>query len=173
MKPIFKKLLVIFLALTLTAGLVPLPAAAAETSSFSDITDPQVGEAAEILRVMGIVQGMGNNRFEPDLFLTRAEFCTMAIKLMGKESEAEGQKTRTIFADVASTHWARGFINLAAITEVGGSRLMLGTGDGRFSPDDTMTWAGAVTFALRLLGYGTEAHANWPRALAASPPARP
>ena len=28
--------------------------------------------------------------------------------------EAKAQMTRTIFTDVASTHWGRGYVNLAA-----------------------------------------------------------
>ncbi len=157
-----KKLLCAALALCLAAGALVLPVSAAEVSTFSDITDPAVGEAVEVLRTMGVLSGVGGDRFDPDGTLSRAQFCKMAILIMGKGDEVAANETRTIFSDVASNHWARGYINLAVSTEVGDSRLILGVGDGKFAPSRAIKYSEAVTVLLRVLGYGQEANLNWP-----------
>lgn len=146
-------------------GLVTAPpaAAAAAPSAFTDITDVKVAEAAETLRLLGVVSGDGTGAFRPEGTLTRAEFCKMAIEVMGKGDEAAAQSSRTIFSDVKGSHWARGYINLAASTPVGGSEdgkganmLMMGVGDSTFRPGETITYAQAVTVLMRILGYSDQ-----------------
>ena len=139
------------LAAAVAAGLV-LPASAAGTSSFSDVKDPATSVNADILRLMGVADGTGDNRFNPSQKLTRAQFCTMVVNFMGMGDDVVLHSTRTIFTDVPSSHWARGYVNLAASTmlEDGGSSsgtgsdsdpkpagtpLISGIGDGRFLPD--------------------------------------
>ena len=97
--------------------------------------------------------------------LTRVQFCKMAIEIMGRGEEAKAQMNRTIFTDVASTHWGRGYGTLAAtmvIDEENKTRLMLGTGNGKFEPDRAISYQEAVTLMLRILGYSAEANASWP-----------
>lgn len=103
------------LAAAVAAGLV-LPASAAGTSSFSDVTDPATAVNADILRLMGVADGTGGNRFNPGQKLTRAQFCTMVVNFMGMGDDVVLHSTRTIFTDVPSSHWARGYVNLAAST---------------------------------------------------------
>lgn len=159
-----KRFLAGLLAAALVCGLmVVVPASAAtggaSTSGFTDITDPAVAEAAEVLRLLGVVNGTGGTAFNPGGTLTRAEFCKMAIEIMGKGEEASAQMNRTIFLDVKGDHWARGYINLAASTRLGGGEdgggemLMVGVGDGTFRPNQTITFAEAVTIMMRILGY--------------------
>ena len=159
-----KRFLAGLLAAALLCGLMAaVPASAAtggaSASGFTDITDPAVAEAAEVLRLLGVVNGTGGTLFNPGGTLTRAEFCKMAIEIMGKGEEASAQMNRTIFLDVKGDHWARGYINLAASTrlgateEGGGEMLMVGVGDGTFQPGRTMTFAEAVTTLMRILGY--------------------
>ena len=160
-----KRFLAGLLAAALVCGLmVVVPASAAtggtSTSGFTDITDPAVAEAAEVLRLLGVVNGTGGTSFNPGGTLTRAEFCKMAIEIMGKGEEASAQMNRTIFLDVKGDHWARGYINLAASTRLGateegggGEMLMVGVGDGTFRPNQTITFAEAVTIMMRILGY--------------------
>ena len=169
MKP--KRLIACLLTAALLAGLLVFPASAAGLSAFSDITDPQVAEAAEVLRVLGIVDGTGGGAFNPGRTLTRAEFCKMVIEIMGKGEQEPAQRNRTIFLDVKSTHWARGYINLAASTTVGSAqegqlatRLIMGAGDGKFYPERAITFGEAVTILMRVLGYGNSDVAtgvNW------------
>lgn len=163
-----KKFLALLLALTLAAGLLVFPASAgSDVSTFPDIADPDVGEAVEVLRIMGILGGDSSGRYNPQGSLTRAEFAKIAVLLLGKGDEVSAYENRTIFVDVPSTHWARGYVNLAVNTlipdggEGGGTRLLQGGANGRFSPDAPITYAEAVTVLLRMLGYGGQIN-SWP-----------
>ena len=160
------------LAAALLAGLVALaPASAAGGSAFTDITDAAQANAAETLRVLGVVDGTGGSAFNPGGTLTRAEFCKMAVEILGRGDEEPAQRNRTIFTDVGSGHWARGYVNLAASITVGGggegetaTRLIMGVGDGSFQPDRAITYGEAVTMLMRVLGYGDRdvaSGANW------------
>ena len=127
------------------------------------MSDPATAVNADILRLMGVVSGAGGNSFRPNDKLTRAQFCTMAVNFMGLGDQVVLHSTRTIFTDVPSSHWARGYINLAASTIVdpgsgsgsGGSSsgegttpspgtpLIAGVGDGRFLPEQELSFAQA------------------------------
>ena len=100
-----KRFLTAVTAAALAAALaMPLPAAAAG-SSYSDISDPATAVNADILRLMGVAAGSGNNQFNPNGGLTRAEFCTMVVKFMQRGDEVPIYATRTIFSDVTASHW--------------------------------------------------------------------
>ena len=155
------------LAVALLVSMLVVPSAsAAGNSAFTDITDPDQANAAEMLRLLGVVNGTGGGAFRPQGTLTGSEFCKMTVEIMGRGDEEPAQRSRTIFTDVSSTHWARGYINLAASITVGGSsggdgesstagtRLIMGVGDGSFQPDRVITCGEAVTILMRVLGYG-------------------
>ena len=139
-----------------------LPSSAArQPSAFPDITDEATAEAAEILRLLGIVSGTGSGNFEPGRTLTRAEFCKMAVEIMGNGDKVAAQMNRTVFADVPSTHWARGYVAVATQGSSSGSGksavstpgIIRGDATGRFHPDRAITGAEAVTILMRILGY--------------------
>lgn len=159
----WKRFSALVLALALLAALA-VPVSAAPVSSFDDITDATVGINADVLRFMGVVSGKGGNRFAPGDTLTRAEFCAMLVGIMGRTSETKGQETRTIFTDVTATHWARGYVNLAATIVVGkNTHLITGVGNGKFEPDRPITFGQAVTILVRVLGYTDEQVGHiWP-----------
>lgn len=142
-------------AATLCALLTVAPANAAASSGFVDIADPNVQEAATLLQIMEVVDGNGYGYFFPEMNLTRAQFCKMAVNIRGEGSKAEAQQNRTIFLDVPATHWGRGYINYASSITVSdnGERLVMGVGDGTFHPDDNIAFDQAVTMIMRLLGY--------------------
>lgn len=148
--------LILVLALLVSAA----PAALAAEGSFTDISDKSVAQAAETLRLLGVVDGMAEGKFMPGGYLTRAQFCKMAIVMMGTEAQEPGYRSRTIFSDVTSTHWARGYINLAASGE---KAFISGMGNGLFAPDQNITFAQAVTILARLLGYSdSDTSMQWP-----------
>lgn len=154
------RLLPFLMAAAMVFTLLALPARA---SQFTDIADPEVSMAADVLSALGVVNGTGGGRFSPNASLTRAQFCKMAIEIMGNGELAEGQKYRGIFKDVKSTHWSVGYVNLAATLDLGeGVYLMQGTGNGNFAPDRNISYQEAVTTLLRVLGYGAEAERYWP-----------
>ena len=162
MRPIKQtRALALMLSLAASLSLAVLPAHAGR---FQDVTDQQISQAADALSALGVVSGTGEGEFSPDGRLTRAQLCKMAVEIMGMGEQAEAQAYRTIFIDMKN-HWARGYVNLAAITEVpveSGTRLMLGLGNGRFGPDREVTYQEAATLVLRILGYGEEANRAWP-----------
>ena len=162
-----KRLFSVLVSGALVLSLTTLPSGAVQ-SSFSDITDPATAVNADILRLMGVVSGTGGNLFDPGGVLSRAQFCTMVINFMQQEDQVPLHNTRTIFSDVAASHWARGYVNLAAsLTQKDGERevpLVSGVGDGQFKPDDPITQAQAATILIRVLGYtGTQSGSVWPQ----------
>ena len=78
-----KRVLSLALAAALALSL-SIPAGAAGGSSFSDVSDRNTAVNADVLRLMGVVDGVGGNRFNPSANLTRAEFCTMVVKFLQK-----------------------------------------------------------------------------------------
>ena len=161
-----KKFVSLLLVLAAVVAMA-VPAGAA----FSDITDDQTQREVAVLQMMGVINGTSDTTFSPNGTLTRAQFCKMAVVLMGRADEEPLYRTRTIFPDVRSTHWARGYINLAVSIDLGakedgtgGTKLIRGVGDGTFRPDRAITYAEAVTILLRMLGYSDgDAGMNWPK----------
>ncbi|WP_161845913.1 S-layer homology domain-containing protein [Pseudoflavonifractor sp. 524-17] len=165
-----KRIVSALLAAAVLAGLLILPAgAAADGAGFNDISDPEIAEAAEILRLLGVVSGTGGG-FNPGGILTRAEFCKLAVDVMDKGALEPAQRGRTIFLDVGPKHWARGYINLASSLTTSGDmvgtgsssdgeqaadRLIMGVGNGTFQPDRPITYGEAVAILVRILGYNT------------------
>jgi hypothetical protein len=153
MKKITSVILTIVLCLSLGSQ--------AFAAGFTDIKDQSVLYGAETLRMLGVVDGVGDNRFSPDTSLTRAQFCKMAVVIQGQGSLADSYMSRTIFPDVKVSHWARGYINLMASSQ---NPLLRGFSDGTFRPDEKLTYAQAVTILIRLLGYSDEdAGMQWPK----------
>ena len=97
-----RKIISLLLALVLLVSV--MPTALAAEGSFTDITDEATAQAAEILRQLGVVDGVGGGKFNPAGNLKRAEFCKMAIVMMGIEDLEPGYRNRTIFTDVSSKH---------------------------------------------------------------------
>ncbi len=155
LKNVFSGLLA---AATLASLMTVAPAAAAELTAFTDVRDPAVAEAAEVLRVLGIVDGNGSGAFMPESTLDRAAFCKMTVELMGNGDQVAAQQNRTIFRDVSSTHWANGYINVATQGTTSGETttpgIIRGDAQGNFNPNRAITYAEAVTILMRVLGYG-------------------
>lgn len=153
-----KRTLALLLACAALCGMLVVPSTAAtKLSAFPDITDPAVAEAAEILRLLDIVDGTGSGNFEPYRTLTRSEFCKMAVEIMGNGHLVAAQMNRTVFHDVPSTHWARGYVAVAtqASASEGSSApgIIRGDATGSFHPDRAITYAESVTILMRILGY--------------------
>ena len=139
----------------------PRPAAAVSGSSFTDIYDRDTAEQAEILRLLGVVEGTGGSRFEPEGTLTRAQFTKMVIALLGESNEVQRFAGYTIFPDVRGSYWAAGYVNYAL--RGCSVKFISGYPDGRFGPEDPITLGQAVTILMRLLGYtDAEVGLTWP-----------
>ncbi|MEG1747446.1 MAG: S-layer homology domain-containing protein [Oscillospiraceae bacterium] len=144
------RILPLVLSVALTASLLVAPVNAA---TFTDVSDPKIAAATEVLYHLGVVDGTGNGQFNPSGSLTRAEFCKMALIAMGRGGEAAINAGRVIFSDMTSG-WALGYVNAAATApSKDAPALMLGKGNGRFEPNSTIKYGEAVTVLMRTLGY--------------------
>ena len=147
-----QRLFALLLAVCMVSSLLTVPAAAADTVRFSDVTDQDTAATVETLRLMGVLDGYGDGTFRPDGKLTRAQFCKMVTYMMDGSNELGRYRTVTVFPDVKPSYWAAGYINLAAK----GRNIIAGYPDGKFYPERTVTLGQAVTILLRLLGYKDE-----------------
>ena len=110
-------------------------------STFDDTIDASVEKMAAI----GVVYGVGDNKFNPDAQLAREQAATMLARL----AEAIGNplpKTAPAFADNGSvSDWA-----FEAVGQVQAGGIMNGTGDNNFSPDEPYTREQSIVTILRM-----------------------
>lgn len=138
-----------FISLCLTLALTAATAGAA----FSDISSGSLQQTASVLGSLGIMQGTGNNRFEPNRPLTRAEFCKLAVTAMGID-DASPYANYTIFPDVRASHWAARYVNAALRhPDFKDNYIIRGYADGTFGPDRQLTYGEVCTMLLCMLGY--------------------
>lgn len=109
--------------------------------------DYEATPAISVLNSLGIVVGDEKGNLNLDKDITRAEFSTILLRLMGVSNAANTQ-TATVFEDVPSSHWASGVINYCY-----NSKIILGYGDNKFGPDDELTFEQAVKMIVCALGY--------------------
>lgn len=146
-----KKTVSFLLVLAIAASLVP------HSLAFGDIAEPVPKIAAEGLSTLGIVDAVNN--FYPNLNLTRAQFCKMAVLAAGF-NEASMYSSYTLYPDVRSGAWYVPYVN-AAVRKY---HIIKAYPSGLFGPDDSITYAQAITILLRMLGYeDSEVGAFWPR----------
>lgn len=120
--------------------------------AFTDVNNELVFyEAIEALSALGILKGYEDGTFKPEGTITRAEFAAVITRIMGLADLQIGG-TDTIFEDVKAGHWASGNIKIAA--DMG---IIKGFGDGKFLPDDPVTYEQAVKMIVAALGYEPKA----------------
>ncbi len=114
-----------------------------------DAQDSKYKDAIELLGALDIMVGDAETgAFRPDDTIKRSEFAKVAVTSMGMENLAGSFSYPTQFPDVVENHWANGYINVA--TNQG---IIIGDDEGNFRPDDTITYAEAVTVLVRLIGH--------------------
>ena len=116
------------------------PAPSANAQSFSDVPAGAYYENAVKWAVEnGVTNGVGDNRFNPDGLVTRAE----AVTFLGRYTKGDLSGTPS-FSDVPADSWFAGAVNWAVTNNVTN-----GMGDNQFQPNTTVTRAMAVTFLAR------------------------
>jgi len=113
----------------------------------TDVKGTEYEESVEYLVDMGIINGYPDGTFKPNSNITRAEYTTIIMKYLGEEPGEVELETRH-FADVESTHWARGYINKAY-----DNKVVSGYTDGTFKPNGNITYQEAITILLNASGY--------------------
>jgi hypothetical protein len=94
---------------------------------FKDVTDHWAKEAVNDMGSRMIISGIGNDTFEPDRDITRAEFAAVIVRALGLKPGTGGNP----FTDVSSNVWYCDYVKTA--TEY---KLISGYGNGKFGPDD-------------------------------------
>lgn len=125
---------------------------AGSTTTFADIPAGFWASADIATAVQqGWFQGTGNNRFQPQLAITRAEMAQLLTNVYGWTAAGS---VASAFSDV-NGHWAE-----AAIHSAEAQGALAGYPDGTFRPNQPITRAEAVTLINKLLArpaYSTSA----------------
>ena len=135
----------------LTAAYATAPIASLTTSAFTlpeDVAGTRYEEPVQILAALDIMIGDDDGAFRLDDNIKRSEVAKMAVHALGLEELAETAQGEAKFPDVAVSHWANGYINVA--TSQG---LIIGDDNGNFRPDDSITYAEAMAIFVRAVGY--------------------
>ncbi|HHZ01904.1 MAG TPA: S-layer homology domain-containing protein [Tissierellia bacterium] len=131
--------LVLVIAMVLSSFTVAFAA-----PKFEDV-EGDYEKAINTLTGLGVITGYEDGTFRPERVVTRAEMAKLIVEILGYGKLVEGSKSN--FTDTQG-HWADPWIALAA-----GRGLVVGTGDGKFTPDRTVSYDEAITMIVRALGY--------------------
>ncbi len=151
-----KRVLSLVLALSMVLSMFTFAFAG---TTLKDVVGTEYEAAVSALVELGIVNGYNDGTYQPKKVVSRAEMAKLLVISAGLEPAALVAKGVTNFSDVDRDHWATGYINVAS--QYG---YINGYPDGTFRPDETVTYAEAVTMAVRVLGYKTvvESKGTWP-----------
>ncbi|MDD4754845.1 MAG: S-layer homology domain-containing protein [Prolixibacteraceae bacterium] len=89
-----------------------------------------------------IISGAGNDLFEPERSITRAEFAAVMVRALGLGPE----EYKNDFSDVKSGDWYSGYISTASYYG-----LIKGYDDGTFKPDKTVSRQEAMAILVRAM----------------------
>ena len=117
----------------------------------ADIEGTPYKEAIETLVLLGIFNNDEDDTFKPEEVITRREFALIVCRILGMEKEIK-MNVQTPFTDVTVDDPASGSIKI--VSEMG---IIKGYGDGRFGPDDTISYEQAVKAMVCMLGYEFQA----------------
>ena len=113
---------------------------------FSDTKGHWAESSIRNLSARKMVSGVGNNLYEPDRDITRAEFTAETISCLGIKKITEGSN----FTDVRDTDWFKNYINTAV-----NYGLVSGRPDGSFGSNEPITRQDAMVIAnnvMKLIG---------------------
>ena len=109
--------------------------------TFTDTTDTNVEKAAYI----GIVGGVGNNRFDPNSPLTREQAAVMLARLANVIGQPLSASTPTFADNNQMSSWARD--GVGQVQAVG---IMSGVGNNLFAPQNPYTIEQSIVTIMRL-----------------------
>ena len=110
-------------------------------SSFTDTTDVNVLKAASI----GVVSGVGDNRFDPNAQLTREQAAVMLARLADAVGKPFPKQAATFADNSAISSWAAEQVGQAQA-----AGIMSGVGDNKFAPKDPYTREQSIITIMRL-----------------------
>jgi len=132
------------LALTLALGLTVPAFAAVDDTGFSDVdADAWYAEAVIYCREHHLMGGYGNNRFEPESNLTRAQLATVLYRIEGTPAVTGTDA----FTDTPDGAWYGD-----AVLWASQQKLISGYGGGIFGPNDPVSRQQMTTILWRCAG---------------------
>ena len=113
------------------------------TKTFDDVpANAWYTKAVNTLASLDIISGVGDNKFEPERSITRAEFTAMAMKFA-----VGGEEGENIFSDVDEDDWF-----YKAVVDSIQYGWIHGYGDGTFRPNNPITRAEVTAIVNNMLG---------------------
>ena len=114
------------------------------TTSFTDVPDNRwFSKAVNTLASLGVLKGVGGNRFDPDAPITRAEFTAIAMRF----TSAKVETATNPYTDVSPSNWY-----YEAVVGANAYGWIRGYGNGQFRPNNTITRAEVTAIVNRMLG---------------------
>ncbi|HIW33456.1 MAG TPA: S-layer homology domain-containing protein [Candidatus Paenibacillus intestinavium] len=110
--------------------------------SFVDVENHWSKDAVNNMASKMIISGTGNGMFEPDKFISRAEFAAIIVRALGIELEPGSVP----FSDVNRTDWYFNYVKAAYEYDI-----INGYSDGSFKPTDTITREQAMSMLARAM----------------------
>lgn len=111
---------------------------------FSDLQGFEwAGTAINSLSEKKIINGIGNNRYNPAGTITRAEFAKIMVLALNKTPSSY----QNGFSDVSAKAWYSGYVQKSV--ELG---ILNGVGNGKFKPNDPVTREQMIAIVVRALG---------------------
>ena len=146
------------LSLVLVIAMVLSSMSFAFAGTFEDVVDTDYEKAINTLAGLGIITGYEDGTFRPERVVTRAEMAKLMVEILGYGDLVAGAKSN--FSDTQG-HWADQWIAIAA-----GRNIVIGTGDGKFTPDRAVSYDEVLTMIVRGLGYTDDSNEiksmTWP-----------
>lgn len=113
--------------------------------TFSDTASSPFAQAIDTLAVYGLLSGYEDGTFHPGETITRAEFSSMVASALNLRRSDSAP-----FSDVAPSAWYAGAVNAMAA-----KGFLSGDGDGRFRPEDTISYEEMVTVLSSVAAWAT------------------
>ena len=145
-----KKVLSLVLALAMALSLMTV-AFAKDASDYTDYGTITNKEAVDVLTALNVIDGMGNNTFQPTGNVTRAQMAKMiTIISLGNVDPTAFLGTVTDLKDI-NGHWAEAYIKYCY-----SQGIISGRGNGIFDPNANVTSAEASKMLLTAIGYNAK-----------------
>lgn len=137
----------LFLCISMLIGMLPFAAAANES-----IDEPIFDYEVNFLKKLGVTE----EGYEPYFQMTRAEYVKLIAKIMyhGAGFETHGGNTEAVFSDVSAENEYYPYIKACSDLKIINGHI-----DGKFRPEDLITFNEAVAITVNALGYTVYAEA--------------
>jgi hypothetical protein len=140
-----KKTLCLVLALVMVVGVLAVSASA----TFTDEDQIKNKEAADVMNAIGILNGYTDGSFRPEGTLTRAEGAKIIAYILLTPEVASELGRESTFSD-CNDKWFGGIVDYIAAKQI-----VIGTGNGKFSPNGKLTGYAFGKMLLTAMGKGT------------------